>query len=90
MLESVCEHPLPRRHLNETDLSLSEQQKLTYVQYNMRLRHVRENPTFEPVFLPPMVLDPIDSEAADDFDEGSGVQSVRMWTTTPGMLRTLG
>ena len=58
MLESVCEHPLPprRRHLNETgDLSLSEQQnlKLTYVQYNMRLRHVRENPTFEPVFLPP-------------------------------------
>ncbi len=29
MLESVCEHPLPRRHLNETDLSLSEQQKLT-------------------------------------------------------------
>ena len=51
MLESVCEHPLPRRHLNETDLSLSEQQKLTYVQYNMRLRHVRENPTFEPVFL---------------------------------------
>jgi hypothetical protein len=33
MLESVtvCEHPLPRRHLNETDLSLSEQQKLTYV-----------------------------------------------------------
>jgi hypothetical protein len=39
----------------------------------MRLRHVRENPTFEPVFLPPMVLDPIDSdsEAADDFDEGS-------------------
>ena len=71
MLESVCEHPLPRRHLNETDLSLSEQQKLTYVQYNMRLRHVRENQTFEPVFLPPMVLDPIDSEAADDFDEGS-------------------
>ena len=73
MLESVCEHPLPRRHLNETDLSLSEQQKLTYVRssYNMRLRHVRENPTFEPVFLPPMVLDPIDSEAADDFDEGS-------------------
>ena len=70
MLESVCEHPLPRRHLNETDLSLSEQQKLTYVQYNMRLRHVRENQTFEPVFLP-MVLDPIDSEAADDFDEGS-------------------
>jgi hypothetical protein len=52
MLESVCEHPLPRRHLNETDLSLSEQQKLTYVRYNMRLRHVRENPTFEPVFLP--------------------------------------
>ena len=39
----------------------------------MRLRHVRENPTFEPgpVFLPPMVLGPIDSEAADDFDEGS-------------------
>ncbi len=76
MLESVCEHPLPRRHLNETDLSLSEQQKLTYVRssYNMRLRHVRENPTFEPVFVPPMVLDPlaIDSEAADDFDEGSG------------------
>ena len=35
----------------------------------MRLRHVRENPTFEPVFLLPMVLDPIDSEAADDFDE---------------------
>ncbi len=36
MLESiVCEHPLPRCHLNETDLSLSEQQKLTYVQYNM-------------------------------------------------------
>jgi hypothetical protein len=30
--------------------------------------HVRENPAFEPVFLPPMVLDPIDSEAADDFD----------------------
>jgi hypothetical protein len=27
MLESVCEHPLPRRHLNETDLPLSEQQK---------------------------------------------------------------
>ena len=71
MLESVCEHPLPRRHLNETDLSLSEQPKLTYVQYYMRLRHVRENPTFEPVFLQPMVLDPIDSEAADDFDEGS-------------------
>ena len=73
MLESVCEHPLPRRHLNGTDLSLSEQQKLTCVQYsdNMRLRHVRENPTFGPVFLPPMVLDPIDSEAADDFDEGS-------------------
>ncbi len=41
MLESVCEHPLPRRHLNETDFSLSEQQKLTYVRYNMRLRHVR-------------------------------------------------
>ena len=58
--------------MNETDLSLSEQQKLTYVQHNnMRLRHVRKNPTFEPVFLPPMVLDPIDSEAADDFDEGS-------------------
>ncbi len=57
MLESVCEHPfkLPRRHVNETDLSLSEQQKLTgtYVQYYMRLRHVRENPTFEPVFLQP-------------------------------------
>ncbi len=34
-------------------------------------RHVRENPTFGPVFLPPMVLDPIDFEAADDFDEGS-------------------
>ncbi len=68
---------MPRRHLNETDLSLrlSEQQKPTYVQYNMGLRHVRENPTFEPVFLPPMapgrVLDPIDSEAAGDFDAGS-------------------
>jgi hypothetical protein len=81
MLESACEHPLPCRHLNETDLSLSEQQKLTYVRYNMRLRPpgrtcqcARETPTFGPVLLvvPPMVLDPIDSEAADDFDEGSG------------------
>ncbi len=40
MLESVCEHPLPRRHLNETDLFLtpgilSEQQMPTYVQYNL-------------------------------------------------------
>jgi hypothetical protein len=45
--------------------------KLTCVHYyNMRLRHAWENPTFEPVFLPPMVLDPIDAEA-DDFDAGS-------------------
>ena len=44
--------------------------KLTCVQYNMRLRHAWDHPTFEPVFLPPMVLDPIDAEA-DDFDEGS-------------------
>jgi hypothetical protein len=36
----------------------------------MRLRHAWENPTFEPVVLPPMVLDPIDAEA-DDFGEGS-------------------
>ena len=66
MRTSVAASPFERNRL-----VLSEQQKLTYVQYNMRLRHVRENPTFEPVFLPPMVLDPIDSEAADDFDEGS-------------------
>ena len=44
--------------------------KLTFTHYNMRLRHVRENPTFEPVSLPPMELDPIDAEA-DDFDRGS-------------------
>jgi hypothetical protein len=32
--------------------------KLTCVHYNMRLRHARENPTFEPEFRPPiMVLD---------------------------------
>jgi hypothetical protein len=38
----------------------------------MRLRQAREDPTFEPVCLPPimMVLHPIDAEA-DDFDEGS-------------------
>jgi hypothetical protein len=66
MRTSVAASPFERNRL-----VLSEQQKLTYVRYNMRLRHVRENPTFEPVFLPPMVLDPIDSEAADDFDEGS-------------------
>ena len=71
MLETVCEHPLAASPFERNRLVLSEQQKLTYVRYNMRLRHVRENPTFEPVFLPPMVLDPIDSEAADDFDEGS-------------------
>jgi hypothetical protein len=40
------------------------------VHYNMRLRQAREDPTFEPVCLPQMVLDPIDAEA-DDFDEGS-------------------
>ena len=34
------------------------------------LRQAREDPTFEPVCLPQMVLDPIDAEA-DDFDEGS-------------------
>ena len=46
--------------------------KLTCVHYKMRLRQVREDPTFEPVCLPPMVLDsdPIDADA-DDFDEGS-------------------
>ena len=44
--------------------------KLTCVHYNMRLRQAREDPTFEPVCLPQMVLDPIDAEA-DDFDEGS-------------------
>lgn len=44
--------------------------KLTCVRYNMRLRQAREDPTFEPVCLPPMVLGPIDAEA-DDFDEGS-------------------
>ena len=46
--------------------------KLTCVHYNMRLRQAREDPTFEPVCLPPtrMVLYPIDAEA-DDFDEGS-------------------
>ena len=66
MRTSVAASPFERNRL-----VLSEQQKLTYVRFNMRLRHVRENPTFEPVFLPPMVLDPIDSEAADDFDEGS-------------------
>ena len=66
MRTSVAASPFERNRL-----VLSEQQKLTYVRYNMRLRHVRENPTFEPVFLPPMVLDPRDSEAADDFDEGS-------------------
>ena len=44
--------------------------KLTCVHYNMRLRQARGDPTFEPVCLPPMVLDPIDAEA-DDFDEGS-------------------
>ena len=66
MRTSVAASPFERNRL-----VLSEQQKLNYVRYNMRLRHVRENPTFEPVFLPPMVLDPIDSEAADDFDEGS-------------------
>ena len=44
--------------------------KLTCVRYNMRLRQAREDPTFEPVCLPQMVLDPIDAEA-DDFDEGS-------------------
>ena len=66
MRTSVAASPFERNRL-----VLSEQQKLTYVRYNMRLRHVRENPTFEPVFLPPMVLGPIDSEAADDFDEGS-------------------
>ena len=66
MRTSVAASPFERNRL-----VLSEQQKLTYVRYNMRLRHVRENPTFEPVFLPPMVLDPIDCEAADDFDEGS-------------------
>jgi hypothetical protein len=78
MLESVCEHPLPRRHLNFKRNRLFPERaaklqklKLTYVQYNVRLRHVRENPNFEPVFLPPMVLDPIDSEAAGDFDGGS-------------------
>jgi hypothetical protein len=42
--------------------------KLTCVHYNMRLRHAREDPTFEPECLPPMELDPIDAEA-DDFDE---------------------
>ena len=42
--------------------------KLTCVHYNMRLRQAREDPTFEPVCLPQMVLDPIDAEA-DDFDE---------------------
>ena len=36
--------------------------------YNMRLRHAREDPTFEPECLPPMELDPIDAET-DDFDE---------------------
>jgi hypothetical protein len=42
--------------------------KLTCVQYNMRLRHAREDLTFEPECLPSMELDPIDAEA-DDFDE---------------------
>ena len=38
----------------------------------MRLRQAREDPTFEPVCLPPMVLDPIDAEADDvPVDEGS-------------------
>jgi hypothetical protein len=32
---------------------------LTCVHYNKRLRQAREDPTFEPVCLPPMVLDPI-------------------------------
>ncbi len=54
---------------NKTDLALREQQS-SCVHYNMRLRQAREDPTFEPVCLPPMVLDPIDAEA-DDFDEGS-------------------
>ena len=45
--------------------------KLTCVQYNMRLRHAWDHPTFEPVFLPPMVFDPIDAEA-DDFDSDEG------------------
>jgi hypothetical protein len=35
----------------------------------MRLRHARENPSFEQ-FRAPMVLDPIDAEA-DDLDEVS-------------------
>ena len=54
---------------NKTDLALREQQS-SCVHYNMRLRQAREDPTFEPVCLPQMVLDPIDAEA-DDFDEGS-------------------
>ena len=50
--------------------------KLTCVRYNMRLRQVREDPTFEPVCLPPMVLGPIDAEADDrDFDELEGSKS---------------
>ena len=56
---------------NKTDLALLKRAaKLTCVHYNMRLRQAREDPTFEPVCLPQMVLDPIDAEA-DDFDEGS-------------------
>ena len=45
--------------------------KLTCVQYNMRLRHAWDHLTLEPVFLPPMVFDPIDAEA-DDFDSDEG------------------
>ncbi len=42
--------------------------KLTCVHYNMRVRHARDDPTFEPECLPPMELDPTDAEA-DDFDD---------------------